>query len=108
MEMTGAELMAVVVFGVTLFGAGFGLWRYWEGKIAANTARTEKNASDLANHKLHVAENYITKVGMRESVESIMEAIHGVRTAVDGMTSRVDRIVEGQHQTLRSRHNTQD
>ncbi|MBW9089308.1 hypothetical protein JNB91_15845 [Rhizobium wenxiniae] len=33
---------------------------------------------ELAAHKLHVAETYINKAGMRETAEQIMEAIHGV------------------------------
>jgi hypothetical protein len=52
--------------------------------------------SDLAAHRLHVAEQYVSKQGLRETTDQIMEAIHGVKTAVDHMTARVDRIVENQ------------
>ena len=38
----------------------------------------------------------MSKQGMREARDEIMEAIHGVKTAVDHMTVRVDRIVENQ------------
>lgn len=56
----------------------------------------EQAQRDLAAHKLHVAESYITKAGMRETTEQIMEAISGVKAAVDGLTLRVDRVVENQ------------
>ncbi|MCS0462933.1 hypothetical protein [Rhizobium favelukesii] len=47
-------------------------------------------------HKLHTAEHYVSKAGLRETTDQIMEAISGVKAAVDNMTLRVDRIVENQ------------
>ncbi|KQV33155.1 MULTISPECIES: hypothetical protein [unclassified Rhizobium] len=94
--MTGAEIMAVVGFGMAVFGTLFGVWKYLDGKLTAARADTDAVARELAAHRLHVAETYITKQGMRETTEQIMEAIHGVKTAVDHMTIRVDRIVENQ------------
>lgn len=105
--MTGAELMAVIGFGLAVFGTLFGVWKYLDGKLGAVRAEANAAASsatalaslareELAAHRLHVAETYITKQGMREATESIMEAISGVKQAVDHMTVRVDRIVENQ------------
>ncbi|HEV7305196.1 hypothetical protein [Ensifer sp.] len=94
--MTGAEIMAVVGFIVMLFGAVSGVWWRIEGKVKVAEDKADKVAADLAQQRLHVAETYITKQGMREATESIMEAISGVKTAVDHMTLRVDRIVENQ------------
>lgn len=94
--MTGAEIMAVVGFMVMLAGAGWRVWARVEAKVKVAEDRASKVADDLAAHKLHVAESYITKQGMRETTEQIMDAIHGVKQAVDHMTVRVDRIVENQ------------
>jgi len=105
--MTGPEIMAVVGFFVAISGALWGIWWRIEGKVkeAKDGAQASASAAqalaalardELAAHKLHVAETYITKAGMRETTEQIMEAIHGVKQAVDHMTVRVDRIVEGQ------------
>jgi hypothetical protein len=105
--VTGPEIMAVVGFFVMLFGFLFGIWKYVDGKIvkvrddgqagiAAVTAVASLAREELAAHRLHVAETYITKAGMRETTEQIMDAISGVKAAVDHMTVRVDRIVEGQ------------
>lgn len=105
--MTGAEIMAVGGFFVMLFGFIFGLWKYVDSKIGAArkdgadaagaaTALASLAREELAAHRLHVAETYITKAGMRETTEQIMEAISGVKQAVDHMTVRVDRIVESQ------------
>jgi hypothetical protein len=105
--MTGTELMTVVGFFMAISGALWGVWWRIEGRVdrakaeavqKATEAATEAASvrADLAAHKLHVAEHYITKAGMRETRDEIMDAIHGVKTAVDHMTARVDRIVENQ------------
>ncbi|MDW9463701.1 hypothetical protein GOA57_28075 [Sinorhizobium meliloti] len=94
--MTGAELMAAVGFMVMLAGAGWRVWARVEAKVKVAEDKADRVAADLAAQRLHVAETYITKQGMREATESIMEAISGVKTAVDHMTLRVDRIVENQ------------
>ncbi|MDX0450679.1 hypothetical protein GOC61_25450 [Sinorhizobium medicae] len=87
--MTGAEIMYAVGFFVGLFGAVFGVWKFFDSKIGAVR-------DDLASHKLHIAEHYVSKQGLRETTEQIMAAIGGVKDAVDNMTLRVDRIVENQ------------
>lgn len=105
--MTGPEIMAVVGFFVMLSATLWGIWWRIEGKVkeAKDGALASASAAqalaalardELASHKLHVAETYITKAGMRETTEQIMEAISGVKQAVDQMTVRVDRIVENQ------------
>ncbi|MEK1891965.1 MAG: hypothetical protein AAAB20_01475 [Rhizobium sp.] len=99
--------MRVVLFFLTVAGAGWGIWWKIDGKLAA--ARTEAATAaasasalaalareELALHKLHTAEHYVSKAGLRETTDQIMEAISGVKAAVDNMTLRVDRIVEGQ------------
>ncbi|MDI6027039.1 hypothetical protein QBK99_12645 [Corticibacterium sp. UT-5YL-CI-8] len=103
--MTGAEIMAVVGFFVMLFGFVFGLWKYIESRI--NTARGEVSMKadgaaalaslarqELSDHKLHVAETYISKAGHRESTDQVMEAISAVKTAIDGTNLRIDRMWE--------------
>jgi ubiquinone biosynthesis protein UbiJ len=105
--VTGSEIMAVVGFFVMLFGFLFGLWKYVENKISGARLDAQGSASaaqalaalareEIAAHRLHCAETYITKAGMRETTEQIMDAISGVKQAVDHMTARVDRIVENQ------------
>lgn len=100
----GAEIMGVVGFFVTLFGFFFGLWKYVDAKISAAKTEASSSASaaaamaslareELAAHRLHVAETYVSKSGLREQTEQIMGA---VKDAVDQMTLRVDRFVENQ------------
>lgn len=112
--MTGAELMPVILFFVTVSGVLWAIWWRIEGKVDSAKAEAVKKASEaaseaasvrseLAGHKLHCAETYITKAGMRETRDEIMEAIHGVKQAVDHMTVRVDRIVESQASKPRPR-----
>ena len=103
--MSGPELMAVVVFGITVFGVLFGMWRYVDGKIEkakidASTIASAANAlagltrQELAEHKLHLAETYVTKVGMQEQTSQIMKAIESVGNRIDGMNERLDRAFE--------------
>lgn len=95
--MTGSEIMAAIGFFVMLFGFISGIWWRVEGKISSARDRADKVGEDLAAYRTHVAEVYVSKQGLRETRDEIMEAIHGVKTAVDGMTVRVDRIVENQN-----------
>lgn len=49
---------------------------------------------DLAAHKLHVAETYVTKAGMQEQTAQIMHAIDGIGKRIDGISERLDRAFE--------------
>ncbi len=94
--MTSEDIIKWVMFFLAVSGAGWGVWWKIDGKL-------EKVKTDLAAHKLHTAETYITKQGLRETTDQIMGAISGVKTAVENMTLRVDRIVENQNKPTRSR-----
>jgi hypothetical protein len=112
--LTGGELMAVVGFMFMVLTAVSGVWWRIEGRVDRAKAEAVQKATeaateaanvraDLAAHRLHCAETYITKAGMRESTELIMEALQGVKQAVDHMALRVDRVVENQASKPRPR-----
>lgn len=63
-------------------------------KAEAALGAAQLVASNLAEHRLHVAETYITKSGHRESTQQLMEAIGDVKAQMTGMTTRLDRIIE--------------
>lgn len=105
--MTGAITWEQLAFFFTLIGVVAGVWWRIEGRVdrakseavlKATEAATEAASvrADLAAHKLYCAQTFITKQGMRESTEALMDAIHGVKQAVDHMALRVDRVVENQ------------
>lgn len=100
--MTGAEIMAVVGFFVMLFGVLSGVWWRIEGKVSAAEAKTQDVAKDLAAHKLHVAETYVSKQGHREATEQIMHAIQGVKGAVEHLGGRIDALYSGSSTTRRT------
>jgi hypothetical protein len=77
----------VVAAVMTLMTFVAGIWWRVEGMI-------RKNTDDLATHKLHVAESYITKAGMRDITDQIMEAIGGLGAQITGMNGRIDRMLE--------------
>ncbi|RUM99045.1 hypothetical protein EET67_05250 [Pseudaminobacter arsenicus] len=87
------ELMGAIGFLVMLAGALFGQYKWWSGSIG-------KVRDDLAAHKLHVAESYVTKAGMSEQTAQIMKAIEGIGNRIDGISERLDRAFE---RTPRSR-----
>ena len=92
--MTGAEIMTVVGFGLMVFGVITGVfWRMW-GLIEKAGGKGEVAQKDLAAHKLHVAEHYVSKQGHREATDQVMEAIGAVKTAVEGTNLRIDRMWE--------------
>ncbi|WP_414123965.1 hypothetical protein [Rhizobium sp. BR 317] len=99
--------MKYVGFFLMLAGSGWGIW--WKIYAQVEKVRTDtlkeidalreadqEMRDELAEHKLHTAETYITKQGLRETTDQIMGAISGVKTAIDNMTLRVDRVVENQ------------
>ncbi|NDV87838.1 hypothetical protein GTW51_14115 [Aurantimonas aggregata] len=114
--MNYADLQSNVFFILALVGSLAAFWWRVEGKIdaakadalraaeaaerdatlRADGAHTIANLSvtQLAEYKTHVAEHYVTKVGLRESTEHIMEAIAGVRGSVDAIGQRMDRVLE--------------
>lgn len=95
---------ADIIFAITVFGAFVGLWARIENAItkAKTEALTQASAaaalaslvqSQLAEHKLHVAETYITKAGMRETRDEIMGGVKGLNERLDQMNQRMDMIV---------------
>jgi len=90
--MSGGEIMGVVLFILAIIGSVAGFWWRVESKVKEVEDRAEKISESLAAHKLHVAENYLTKAGLREAVEPIMDAIQGVKGAVDHLGGRIDAI----------------
>ena len=89
--------MKVVMFFLTVAGTGWGVWWKIDAKVEKVKTETSDLREDLAKHKLHTAEKYITKEGLSDTTDQIMGAISGVKTAIDNMTLRVDRVVENQN-----------
>ncbi|MBB6304694.1 hypothetical protein [Rhizobium leucaenae] len=103
--MTPEDIMKAVLFFLTVAGSGWAIW--WkidakvekvEGaaskKIAAAEEKANKNAADLAEHKLHAAETFATKAGMQEQTAQLLRAIEGVGNRIDGLHERLDRAFE--------------
>lgn len=99
--------MGQVLFLVAIIGSVGGLW--WRIEAAISKAKTEASVlastasaqaalalAQLAEHKLHVAETYITKAGLRETTEQVIAAVHAVKADVHGLNERIDRIFEHQ------------
>ncbi|WP_210328985.1 hypothetical protein [Mesorhizobium amorphae] len=63
------------------------------GQVNAAAAIASLTQVQLAEHKLHVAETYITKQGMRETRDEIMSGIKGLSERQDLMNQRMDNIV---------------
>ena len=103
------DFSANVIFLITVIAAVAGIWWRIEGAIskAKVEALTQAQAAaslatlaqaQLSEHKLHVAETYITKAGLRETTEQVIAAVHAVKADVHGLNERIDRIIEN-HQT---------
>lgn len=87
---------------ISFFVAGF--WRMWglikdvraEANLRAEATIVQASAlrEELHEHKLHVAESYVSKAGLREVTDQIMDAISGVGQQISGLSGRVDRLME--------------
>lgn len=106
--MSGPEIMYAVLFFSAISGALWAVWWRIEGKVdrakeealkRADTAQTRADAiaMELAAHRLHTAETYVTKAGMTEQTNQIMRAIESVGSRIDGMNERLDRAFEHPH-----------
>ena len=104
-----AELWAQLVGGIGFFilvsGTLWGIWWRIEGRVekakteasgmaSAANALAALTRQELADHKLHTAETYVTKAGMQEQTAQIMRAIEGVGNRIDGLGERLDRLYE--------------
>lgn len=69
--------------------------------IGAVSARAELTAAHLHEHKLHVAETYVSKAGLREQTDRIMGAIEAIGGQVKHVSDRLDRFIEGHPTTAR-------
>jgi hypothetical protein len=71
-------------------------------KTEASTVASAANAlagltrQELAEHKLHVAETYITKAGMRDVKDEILGAVSGIKDDLGRLNERIDRMHEAQ------------
>lgn len=88
------EILVGLLGLVTLIGAAFGYWRYFEGRVTDAKDRADGVARDLAAHKLHVAETYTTKSGMKEIKDEILGAVGGIRDDVRHLALRIDTMHE--------------
>ncbi|MDR7147134.1 hypothetical protein [Rhizobium sp. BE258] len=90
------EWFAYVSPIVALLGFVLGIWWKVEGKIDKADSRAEDVERELAAHKLHVAETYTTKSGMKEIKDEILGAVSGIRDDVRHLATRIDGMHEAQ------------
>jgi len=101
--MDASTIIALVGVVILALGSVAGLWRFLESKIEKATAVARVAEADaqtvrleLAAHRLHVAETYVTKAGMTEQTQQIMGAIKAVDAGVGRLNERIDRMIERQ------------
>lgn len=92
----------LVSFGVMVFGALAGIWWKVDSKIQAAEDAAASVGRSLDAHRLHVAETYLTKAGLREQMEPLFDAVKGVSGQVQNMNERLDRVIEGRASALAS------
>ena len=66
------------------------IWWKVENRIDSAKARAEAAAQSLAEYKTHVAETYVSKQGLREVRDEIMNAIDSVNNNIARINSRID------------------
>lgn len=106
--MTGEEAITgpQIVFMLVVLGTVAGAWWRVEAAIAKakNDALLRAEAAlalatllreELSAHKLHVAERYITKEGMREVRDEILSAMRDLKSTVEHLSERIDRVADG-------------
>jgi len=103
--MTTVITTELVLFGLAVFAAISGLWWRVETKIAAAQeqaglkgmmahTKAEIIATDFARYQTHAAETYVSKQGMREVRDEIMNALNGMSGNLGRINDRIDRFVD--------------
>jgi hypothetical protein len=111
-----AQLVGGIGFFILVSCTLWGIWWRIEGKVdkakteasgmaAAANALATLTRQELADHKLHTAETYVTKAGMQEQTAQIMRAIEGVGNRIDSLGERLDRMYENQPRQSRAARN---
>lgn len=109
MILTWEIVSAFLVAGGAVAG---GFWRIWgliheakkDALLRAETAAALATLSrdELAAHRLHVAETYVTKAGMTEQTDRIMRSLEGVGEKIDRTNERLDSLMLQKTPTRRS------
>lgn len=55
----------------------------------------------LEEHKVHVAETYVSKTGLREMTAQVMHGQEDLKDAITHLTERIDRLVDQPQQGTR-------
>jgi len=92
--MGASEIIALVGVVVLILGSIAGVWWRVEAKIVSAHNEASAALAQLAAHRLHVAEMYVTKAGMTEQTAQIMGAIHGIGVDIRQLNERIDRMIE--------------
>lgn len=90
--MSGEQIMGVIGFFILVSGALWGIWWRVEGKVKVAEDKGDAAMEKVSDLRLHVAEIYITKAGLRDVKDEIMEALHGVKGSIDHLGGRIDAI----------------
>lgn len=102
----------LIAFMLTIAGVAGGVWFRIERMIqmaradalsaadkaalAAMAATTKAGlvADALAELRVHVAETYVSKAGLREQVGQVMDLLRDVQNDVGSVNERLDRVIE--------------
>ena len=63
-------------------------------RAEASLAVAHTAARELADHKLHSAETFVSKQGLREVEDRIMDGLGALGSQITGMNGRIDRMLE--------------
>lgn len=97
-----AQLVGGIGFFVMLFGAIFGVWKYLDGKLTTARKETAAVERDLAAHRIHTAEIYVTKAGLSEQTSQIMKALDSVGAKIDRTNERLDNLMQPKTRSTRA------
>ena len=105
MEFNLNTILSLGGFAVAVLGLVGTAW--WRISVMISNARSETSAAasaasalasmarqELHEHRLHVAETYVSKAGLREVTGQIMDAISGVGTQITEMRARLDKAID--------------
>lgn len=103
-QITGSLIILVIAIITAIAGAW---WRIESAIARAKTeAKQEASAayalasmaqSHISEFRTHVAENYISKVGFRETMDNLSETLKTINSNLTHLNERIDRVIDNQN-----------
>ena len=85
--------LTIFLYCFSSAAGAFGVWFFIDARIQKVNARCDALSIELANLKLHIAESYVSKQGLREFRDEVMLSFRDIKEGINHLNDRIDGVV---------------